>query len=265
MKKFAYPLAAAACASLLPSCLQHETTIHIQKDGSGTLVEETRFGAQAVAMMTQMSAADPSKDPLKQLMSDEKAKKRATTMGDGVTFEKAEMIDKDGSKGARMTYKFKDINKLLITSSGGLDDMAPEGTPKPETPKQEPIKFTYDGDDLTVALPQPKVDEKAANTPKPEMPDNPQAEAMAKQMMSDMKVTLKIVADSGIEKTDATHHTGNTVTLMEMDMGKVLNTPGAFKKLQSVPKGDTKAAMDAMKGIDGMKMETKEKIEIDLE
>ena len=41
-------------ALALPSCLQQATTIHLNKDGSGTLVEETTLGAQASAMLEQM-------------------------------------------------------------------------------------------------------------------------------------------------------------------------------------------------------------------
>ncbi|MES2997052.1 MAG: hypothetical protein V4733_09615 [Verrucomicrobiota bacterium] len=256
--------ASLVCATLLPSCLQHETTINLKTNGSGTLVEETRFGAQMVAMLSQMPAGETGKDPFAEMFSEEKAKARTAKLGDGVTFEKIEKIDANGAKGVRIIYKFADINKLQISPGSGMSDLNPEAQPAGQ-PKPQPIRFKLEGDDLTVEMPKPQKSDKPADAkPKDPDADNPQAEAMAKQMMSDMKVSLKIVAVDGIDETNATHRDGATVTLMEMDMGKILNQPGAFKKLQNADDEDPAATMAVLKGIDGMKFETKEKIVIDL-
>lgn len=262
MKKTILLAGAAACALALPSCLQHDTTITLNKDGSGTLVEETKFGAQAVAMMGQFGGEE-GKDPLKEMFSEEKAKTRAAQLGEGVTFEKSEPVTANGAKGAKVTYKFANINKLKLSSDGGMDALAPEGAPKPEKPKADPIKFSFSGDDLTIEMPKPAKSEQPAGE-KPAGEDNPQEEAMVKQMMGDMKMSVKIVVPGGIDKTNATNRDGNTITLMEMDMGKILNQPGAFKKMKEAPEGDTAAAMELLKGIDGMKMETKEKVAVDI-
>ena len=79
MKKILLAMASAVTALVLPGCFQSETTIHLNKDGSGTLVEETRLGAQMLAMMDQMAAGlgggeKAKADPVKQMFSDEKAR-----------------------------------------------------------------------------------------------------------------------------------------------------------------------------------------------
>lgn len=55
MKRLLLPALAAAAALSLSSCFQSETVIHLNKDGSGTIVETNTVGAQMIAMMGQMA------------------------------------------------------------------------------------------------------------------------------------------------------------------------------------------------------------------
>lgn len=282
MKKSLLLLAAAISTLLLPGCFQHETTIHLQKDGSGTIVEESRLGAQMLAMFDQMAAgfgggaggAAAPADPLKQMFSEDKAKQRATQLGEGVTFEKSEAITDKGAKGARVTFRFKDINQLKLSTGDGMKSMSPAaampGMPQPaEVKEAPPIRFTYSGGKLTVRMPEPEKPAKdampAAETPgKPDM-ESPEAQAMVKQMFGDMKMSMKLVIEPGIASTNATHRSGNTITLMEMDMGKLLEKPDTFKKIAEVDQNNPAAAMEAIKGIEGVKFEVKPEITVKVE
>lgn len=270
MKKLLLSLTAAITALVLPGCLQSETTIHLKKDGSGTLVEETRLGAQMLGMIEQMSAlgGEGAEDPMADMFSEEKAKARAAELGEGVVFTKSEPVNKDGSKGARVTYTFKDINKLKVSPGDGMKDMSPTGgAPAAATEKPDPIVFSYADGKLTVKMPEADGDDSAADADAdaetPDM-DNPQMEAMMKEMMGDMKISLKLVIEPGIAKTDATHTDGDTITLMEMEMGKILEKPDTFKKLSKVDQKNPAAAMEALKDIDGVKFEVKKQITVEL-
>ena len=268
MNRIATCLLATLAALVLPGCLQNETTIHLNKDGSGTVVDQTTFGAQMLEMMDQMSGvggggAAPPKDPLADTFSEEKGKARAATMGEGVTFVSSEPIKTATGRGARMTFKFTDINKLQLSMGDNMKNLSPMGGGEaPAGPKPKPMGFAYANGKLVMTMPEPE--KPAADTPKPEGPDmdNPQAEEMMKQMFSDMKISLKLVAESGIAETDATFHDGKTITLAEMDMGKVISQPGAMKKLNSADRDNPTAAMEALKGIDGVKMETKKQVTV---
>ena len=275
MKKYLLALTSALLALALPGFLQSETTIHFNKDGSGTLVEETLLGGQMLAMMEQMAAlggGDAAADPLDEMFSKDKAKARAAQLGEGVEFEKSESVSKEGSKGARVTYRFKDINQLKVSPGDGMKDMSPMGAaPAAAAAKQpESIGFAYADGKLTIKMPsQDKADAaEGAESPAGEDAgldmDNPQAEAMMKQMMGDMKMSLKLVVEPGIAKTDATHADGNTITLMEMEMGKLLEKPDTLKKLGKVDQKNPAAAMEALKGIDGVKFEVKEEVTVEL-
>ena len=255
---------------VLPGCLQNETTIHLNKDGSGTLVEETRLGAQMLAMFDQMAGLggpDAAKDdPVAKMFSKDKAKARAADLGEGVTFESSEPISANGGKGARVTYRFKDINTLKIAPGDGMKNLSPMGEAKAEALKKNAtIAFSYSGGKLTIQMPEPpKADPAAAAGENPNMPDmdKPETAAMVKQMLGDMKLSIKVVADSGIAESNATYQSANTVTLMEMDMGKMLEKPASFKQLGKIDKNNPAAAMQALQGLDGVKLETKKEVTI---
>ncbi len=263
MKRLLLAFSSTLAALVLPGCLQSETTIHLNKDGSGMLVEQTTLGAQMMAMMDQMAAigGDAGKDPLADMFSAEKAKAKAATLGEGVTFEKSEPLDIKGNKGARTTYRFADINKLKVSTSEGMTSMSPMGDQAPEGARQKPVTFSYAADTLTLTLPAP---EKPAAVPATELDDNPQMEAMMKQMLGDMKMSFKLVIDSGIAGTDATHREANTITLVDMEMGKLLENPDIIKKLNQAPKDNPAAAMELLKGLKGVTMETKQEVTVKL-
>ncbi len=272
MKRLILPFVSVMTALTLPSCLQQATTVHLNKDGSGTLVEETTFGAQMVAMVEQLAGmgGDKGKDPIKELASPDKAKARAAALGTGVTVAKVEAIELNGNKGARATYHFADINQLKLSISGGLQEAMPKppGAPADKPSKEKPTTFKYAAGVLTITTPEHnKPDgaelDKAPPAGAPDMGDE-QMEPMMKQMMGDMKMSLKLVMEPGIAQTNATHVEGNTVTLMEMDMGKVMETPGAIKKLQSVDQKNPQKALAALKDFKGIKMEPQQEITIKL-
>lgn len=268
MKQLLLSAAAALVALTLSSCLQSETTIHLNKDGSGTLTEETTLGAQMLAMIEQMSAlrGGAPQDPVAGMFSEEKAKSRATKLGEGVTFEKAEPVTKNGNQGGRATYHFADINKLRITTSDSIQSISPMGQMAPPIAagKSNPITFNYAAGKLTVAMPEPE----KLDAPAPEALDRPdfgdQRAEMMKQILSDFKLSLKLVIEPGIAETNATYRSDKTITLMEMEMGKLLENPETVKKLQAVDQKNPAAALDAMRSLPGVKFESQKEISIEL-
>ena len=272
MKTTLLAITSILAALVLPSCFQSETTVHLNKDGSGKLVEETKFGAQMMAMVDQMAAMggeDAKKDdPLKALVSEDKAKARAKELGEGVIFEKIEPLDVNGAKGARVTFAFKDINKLKISAGDSMKALSEmPGAEAADKAKEEPVTFAYADGKLVVKMPSPKKADVPAEEGKkdedaPDM-ESPEAMAMMKQVMGDMKISLKLVIEPGIEESNATHKEGNTITLMEMDMSKLVKNDEALKKLTKMGnEKDPKVAMEALKGVDGIKIESNEEVTV---
>ena len=245
-------------ALALPSCLQNETTINLKKDGSGTIVEETLLGAQMMAMMTQF--AQPGQpDPVAEMFKEDKSKAKATKLGEGVEYVKTEMFEKDGKKGARVHYKFADINKLSVNPSDAVDSMNDEATPAEDTKKKETVKFSYADGKLKIIV--PPTDFNDMNMDGAEGAD-PQQEAMMKQMMADMRITMKLVVEDGIAETNASHVDGNTITLFDVQVGKMLDQKDALKKISETAKTDKEAAKAAFEKLDGIKIETKDDVTV---
>jgi hypothetical protein len=280
-------VASVAALFTLSGCFQSETTVHVKADGSGTVVEETMLGAQASAMLGgmggMMPAPDgkPAKNPLDEMFSEEKAKKKASEMGEGVTFVKLENLDKDGKKGARITYAFEDINKLKLGLDSGSDTMEGMGDGMPGNEadkgkkaekKGDPVRFKFKNGKLTILMPKPDEEaklEKPEGAPDAtdltdEMNKDPQAEAMAKAMFADMKMSVRVVVESGIKKTDATHVDGNTITLMEMNFGEIMQNEKGMKVLDQLEGKNPEEIAELLKGVEGVKIETKEKIKVQM-
>lgn len=258
---------------MVTSCIEHHSVIRLNKDGSGTITEETTFGAQALAMMEQMAGigGEAAEDPVESLVDEDAAKKAAAKMGEGVTFQKVEKIDANGRKGGRVIYAFEDISKVKYSFGGAMNAMS-EGMPGAEEVKEkdQPMEFEFADGVLTMRNPNAG---KAANEGEGEeaegedAPDeeiDEQGMAMAKQMMGDMKMSLKVELPGGISETNATYVDGNTVTFMEMNMGKLLEDPKKFQALSKSKPSSAAAMQEALKGIEGVKVETKEEITIKL-
>lgn len=284
MKRISFLLASIGAMLALNSCLQNEVTITVKADGSGTVVEETVFGAQMSAMMGGLGGLGgeegaAQEDPLAEMFSEEKAKEKAAKMGEGVTVAKVEKIDKDGKKGGRVTYAFKDVNKLKYSLSSGMDALESMGGDMPGAEdagggeeaddKGDPLRFKMEGKKLTVILPQPDEDAKVPEVDIPEKeeeqsPEDAQAEAMAKAMFADMKMSVKLKIDPAIAKCDATHVEGNTITLMEMNFGKLMEDEKGMRLLDQMEGKKPEEVAKLVEGIKGVKFETKEKITVDV-
>lgn len=271
----------AAMAAGLSSCIEINETVNLKKDGSGTITEETLMGAQMSAMMDQLAALGGGAGGGGDMFSEEAAKKRAALLGKGVTVAKVEKLDKDGRKGGRkggrVTFSFTDINTVTLSladGAAGLSAMAPEGAAEVEEKAKDadPVTFTYKEGVLTINTPMPTKEEidkaKEGSTdalPKDAAdagPEGAQMQAMAMQMMQDMKMTMKVVIEDGIAETDATYRDGNTITLTEVDFGKLMKDPEMAKKLEKLNVQDPAALQNELKGIEGIKGETKPKVTV---
>ncbi len=270
MKKIITTFISTLAALFLTSCFQHEMTITLNKDGSGTVVEETVMGAEMLGMIQQMAAGfggEPGEaaDPLADMLSEEKAAKRASEMGEGVTVEKVEPIESNGGKGARVTFAFEDINKLRPDLGSGMGAVAALDDDDEDDLPENPLVFKYDDGTLTITIPRPEADETPDGAQDVDMPDDPQATAMMQQMFADMKMSMKLVIAPGIAETNATHRDGDTITLMEMDFGKIVQNPDGMQKLAATENEEDPAIiMEMLKGVDGVKLEVEPEVTVTL-
>lgn len=251
-------LLAFAAALAVSSCLQNETTITLDKDGSGTIVDETILGAQMLGMMAQFG------DPLDEMFSEEKAKEKAGKIGEGVKYVKTERINADGKKGARVFYEFADINKIKVEPGSVLDSMGDQLPTAAAEKKGSAVSFKYADGKLTVITPPTDFEE--MDLPGGGQADaDPEMEAMMKQMFADMRIGLKLNFPGGIKETNASHRDGNTIILFDVQVGQLLGQIGELEKITELGKTDETAAIEATKNLRGVKMETEKEITVTLD
>jgi hypothetical protein len=296
-------LAAAGIGAvvILSGCIDATTVVKVNKDGSGVIVEAVYFG-KAFQMMQQMGAqmgaqmagqgaapAAPAENkPFKPPLEIEKYKSKVATMGEGVTFVSAkEVTREDGSTGIQVVYKFADVSKIKIESEPEIDAKSggemPGAAPAAPAPKEKKNPITFQmtkgaTPKLEIIMPkqEPVKAEAPASAPageaKPVPGQDAMQAAMMKQMFDGFRIRVAVAVDGKITKSNAAYQEkdseGNShiVTLLDMNIGKLLGDEATAKKLAAMGEiQDMAEAKEKLKGIDGLKIETSEKVEIEFE
>lgn len=91
------------------------------------------------------------------------------------------------------------------------------------------------------------------------------AMAMMQEMFKDMRVAVVVEVAGKIVKTDAEHVEGNRATLTEIDFNKLLSNPEKFKELSKKQPENLEESKKLMKGIEGIRVESKPQVTIDFQ
>lgn len=80
---------------------------------------------------------------------------------------------------------------------------------------------------------------------------------MMRQMMKGAGFRLAVTVDGEIVETDATHRSGSTITLVEMDLEPLVQDSSAFAQLMvdDQRSGSPKAAIDSLNALPGISIE----------
>jgi len=227
-------------------CFQGQRTFKVNADGSGTIVDTTKLGAQAQAMVLGLSQMDSGSAADKKAKQEAKLAETAAAMGEGVTF----VSSTTGPDGADVTtYAFKDITKV---KASGMP------SPKDATSKnEEPVTFKLAKNAagnmvLTVVSGNEKKADAASAPSAPRSPEEvQQGIAMMKGMLAGLKIRSVVEVNGTLVKTDSPHAEGARVTLMDLDFD-ALDEAALAKLSESGPEGPPSPAM--LKGIKGIKV-----------
>jgi len=274
MKSLRSAFLAFAAACVFSACLQQEKVIKLKADGSGTVEETLVMNKEVVAQIKQMTEGFGALGQAKpkaggaaggfQIMDEKKLQDAAKQMGDGVTFVSAKPITTaTGGEGYTAIYAFTDINKLKVNENPG-DSIPGADNPAMKAAtgkaKTEPVTFEFTKGvpaSLVVKMPQPKQSDLPKEKPQKPAGQDDMAMAMMQQMFKDMKMSLAVEVAGRIVDSNAEYKDGSKVTLMEMDFNKVMSDPEKFKALSQAQPKTIEEAKTLVKGVDGIKAETK--------
>jgi hypothetical protein len=251
------PWLMAPAVLLATGCLEGQRVVRVNVDGSGTIVDSTRLGAQAKSMLAAFEQMDQSSPAEKKAKREAKCRDRAAAMGDGVSFVSLEAAA-DGHD--RVTYRFGDVSKLKI----GMTPDPPSSDSRPGEGKEEPLTFrwTRQGGSsvLTVVYPPRKKDAEK----KPAKPEEiQQGMTMMRGMLSGLKMKTVVEVGGDVLKTTSPYAQGRTVTLLELDFDQLTADEAAFGKF--VAMSDTPGSFDPkdVQGLKGIKVPAASEVTIE--
>ncbi len=245
-------------------CLNVKTVIKLKPDGSGTL-EETFLMQKEILQMMKSMAAMGSEETEEQaagfsLLDEKKLKEGAKGMGAGVSFVSAAPFSNDEFEGYKAVYAFSDINKLKVNQNPGSE--VPFGQ---DGGNIEYLTFSFKkGNPASLKIIFPKQDSKASKTDTQAQSGNTSEEDIEsmKQIYEKMKLSMELEVQGTISKTNASYRSGSTITLMEMDFGLIMKNEKKFLELTKANVNTIEGMKQLVKDVPGLKLETKETVEV---
>lgn len=256
---------------LFSGCLQVETTVNLNKDGSGTIEELFVMKTEVINMMKEFAMAfDSAKTEEFNMFNETELREKASDFGEGVVYVSGEKIAMDNYEGFKVVYSFSDINKLKLNPSP--EDKIPYGAELGEAEEEESaddlLKFNFtkgNPSSLVINFPKPLLEDETEDGDKTEFEDstfNEQAEQKMTEMFDGMKMALYFNFKDDIDETDASFVDGSKVTLMEIDFSEIIKNKEVFKKFQGAKPETMEEFKEVVGDVEGIKIEFKEQVTI---
>lgn len=261
-----------AVALTLTGCLDTAVKVIVKPDGSGTIEKTVVVSKALVEFMKGMGAEGDSEAVEKSLLDEKSLKAQAAVMGSGVTFQSAVKVSTDKGNGFKATYGFKDIAKVKIDQNPSGDLNLPAGASgQAEQSPKEFVTFAFTKGlpgmpaVLSISLPRPSKEDTAKARAK--VADSSGADAqqmmeMLKPLYENLRIAIGVEVQGRIVETNAAHVQGSSVTIMDVDFGKVLSDDAMLKKLSASQQSSLADTMELLKGFPGVIFEPSDRVQV---
>lgn len=269
-------VALALAAVLLSACFEYEQVVTVGADGSGSIRESSFIKGPAAAMMRSMDEQEKSEDGSLEVSTgvdtEQTARDRAGSFGEGVRFVSWERISEDEREGTIAVYEFDDVTALRLGT--GPPDMEEPGAMESEDEVEgegdtEGIGFRFERQGAKRVLvaafdfegqDEPEEASEATSEgeegdPMGEMMDD-MAQGMTemmKPMLEGMRMRTVVEIDGEVLESDAPVDEGSRVVLMDMDFDTLMadeEGEAKFNALGADPSmGEVREALAGMPGI----------------
>jgi hypothetical protein len=260
-----------AVSLALMGCFESIVLLKVNKDGSGTIEETVVLSDAFMELMKSFGgdqsaeAAEEEENPIDVAQLTEKA----AHMGEGVRFESAVPVKTDSGSGYKATYSFADINKVRINQNPGENVSPPPTGGEQQGPAEEWLRFNFSGGrtaSLEILYPRDvdtgKEEEGQSPQGEADFDSNPEMMDMMRQLYQDMRLRIAVEVDGRITETNASYVDGSTVTLMDVDFGKILQDEEKFKELLQANPDTIEEMKELVKDNPGIKVEIEDSIRI---
>jgi hypothetical protein len=253
---------------LLTGCLNIETNVTVNKDGSGTINETvlmSRMFADMLAEFTK-SFGDSADTEEFSLFDEAELINAASEYGEGVKYVSGEHISNDQWEGFKATYSFSDLNKIKLKpdpdSKVSVD--TEESEIEPQSEEYYFFKFTG-GDVSTVLIDRPEIRDDFESEPEEEFEAEEEGGEMDEQflnMMEGMSMNITIQFDGEIVETNASYVDGSKVTLLGIDFGELLKDRDNLKLFKQKQPQSVEELKEMVEKVPGMKLELQKPVKV---
>jgi hypothetical protein len=252
------------CAVLCSGCFESTTVLVVKSDGSGTIQQRTVILTAAMAQLRQLAALSgrpaANIDPL----SEDQARQLAASLGTGVTLASTNAIKTPLGEGRESTYAFTDVSQLRVTEAPQAPADIAARTPalSADAPKVSfSLTHTEQGNAvLHINVPVPSLFASPDGTGgiNPTVVDQLQG---FKVVLAGAHLVLAAEPAGAIVGTNSAWLEGGRVTLLEIDLDKLLADPAFVARVRAAKTADEVKAV--LKDAPGLKITLESDITIE--
>lgn len=252
---------------LIAGCLQVETNVKVNKDGSGTITEKVLMSKTFVNMMKEFAQSfqDSASTGEFSLFSEDEIKNNAKGYGENIKYVSHEFINDDKWEGYNAIFSFDDVTKIKLSPD---PDSKVEIGMAEEAPEEADYYFFRfvkgDTPELIIDRPEIKLNPESEN--KTETSDEEQdAEEDSNEylkLMEGMKINISVEVEGKILNTNANYVDNSRVTLMHMDLGEMMKNKDEFKKFKNKEPKNIDEMKEFLEKFPGMKLEIQKPVTI---
>ena len=261
-------------AFLFTGCLEVNTTIHLNKDGSGTLEESVLMSSQVVKMISAFAGSFDSTgtDTSKfSLFKEDELIADTSKYGSGVKYVSGKEVKENGKEGYNVVYSFSDITKLKINQNPNSKlDM--EGVEFEEDTAHEFLHFNFTpGEPALLSIELPPMDkeeteaEDSLQVQEDTLAANTEGMDELLKLMKDMRIALTLDVNGKITQTNASYVNGSSVTLFDMSFNELLENPEKLKMFKQENPKNLEEIKKIMENLPGIKIELNNPVNIKFE
>ena len=247
-------------------CIQIETKVNVNKDGSGTVEETVLMTNEMVQMLNEFIsgfASDSAETEEFKLYNEEDLKNKEAELGEGVKLVSGSEYKTENKQGYKVVYSFSDLSKLKIDQSP--DSRIPDNATGVEVKEKGFVTFNFSKggvSELKINLPQPEKDEEENEFETEEDSLNDGDISEMKFLLKDLSFSLIVNINGEITETNADYREGSNITLFKLNFGELLDNTQKLQELKRINPNNYKELKEIMKDIPGIKIETNDPVVI---
>jgi len=269
MKIFKILLIFPLLLSLFTGCLQVETTLKVNKDGSGIISEKVLFSKTFVNMMKDFSQAfqDSASTEEFSMYQEEEIINDAKDYGENVVYVSHDKIDNENWVGYIATYSFDDITKIKISPDPDSKvDIGDEIANAEEEEEYYFFKFIK-GDTPQLIIDRPEIELNTETEIKNDSEDSERSDEADDdeflKVMEGMKIDIAVEVEGEILSTNATYVKGSRVTMFQMDFSEMMKNKEGFKEFKKNEPKNIEEMKKYLEKLPGIKIEVEKPVTIE--